>query len=197
FHTDAAIEKAVNKAFKIVQAQHPSMPTDEQRRLAKIIGVGAIKFYLAKFDLERDITIAWDDLLNFEGNACPYVQYSCVRAKSIISKAKSKNVEVPDPDLPLNAEKLQKMEEKALYHVLARFPSKVLEISKNLNVYQLPLFALEIADKFNKFYHECPILKENVDPETRNARLLLVQDTINIFQIILEKLLGIQIPDKM
>ncbi|MFX0098899.1 MAG: arginine--tRNA ligase [Candidatus Hodarchaeota archaeon] len=197
FDADTAIEKAIAKALEIVAEQNPELSSEYQEELASIIGIGSIKFYLAKFDLEKGITINWDDLLNFEGDSCPYVQYSCVRAKSIMNTAIERNITVPGEIDKLKPSKLSLPEERNLYFSLAKFPSKIEELSRVLNVNQIPQYALEIADKFNKFYHVCPVLGKDVEEELREARMILVQDTIKVLTIVMEDLMGIQIPEKM
>ncbi len=197
FHADAAIDKATAKALAIIKEQNPSMPATEQETIAAIIGVGAIKFYLAKFDTEKEITIVWEELLNFEGDACPYVQYSCVRAQSILNKAKEAGVSVPDSRSALKALDLDTPEARALYFSLAQLPGKVATCSTSLEINQIPLYALEIADRFNKFYHECPILRTDVPANVQQARLLLVQDTIVVLRQVLHQLMGIDVPARM
>lgn len=197
FHADAAIEKATTKALARIKEQNPSMPAEEQAAIAATIGVGAIKFYLAKFDTEKEITIVWDELLNFEGDACPYVQYSCVRAQSILNKAKEAKVSIPGMATALPPEGLEAPEARALYYALSQLPRKVAHCSATLEINQIPLYALEIADKFNKFYHECPILRQDVPDTVKVARLLLVQDTMVVLRQVLVQLMGIDIPPRM
>ncbi len=197
FHADAAIDKATAKALAIIKEQNPSMPAAEQDAIAAAIGVGAIKFYLAKFDTEKEITIVWEELLNFEGDACPYVQYSCVRAQSILNKAKETGVAIPDARSALHAQDLDTPEARALCFSLAQLPGKVAACSASLEINQIPLYALEVADRFNKFYHECPILRADVPAGVQQARLHLVQDTITVLQQVLHQLMGIDVPPRM
>jgi arginyl-tRNA synthetase len=197
FHADAAMEKATVKALALIKEQNPAMPEVEQETIARIIGVGAIKFYLAKFDTEKEITIIWEDLLNFEGDACPYVQYSCVRAQSILAKARETGVDVPPQNSILQAQDLDTPEARALYLGLSQLPLKVATYSATLELNQIPIYALDIADKFNKFYHECPVLRSDVPVNVQKARLLLVQDTITVLKQVMEKLMGVAIPAKM
>ncbi|MEX2718543.1 MAG: arginine--tRNA ligase [Candidatus Sigynarchaeota archaeon] len=197
FHADAAIDKATEKALAIIKGQNPEMAPAEQETIASIIGVGAIKFYLAKFDMEKEITIVWEELLNFEGDACPYVQYSCVRAQSILNKAKEGGVTIPDAKSALHAQNLDMPEARTLYFTMAQLPGKVANWSASLEINQIPLYALELADKFNKFYHACPILRSDVPAPVQEARLLLVQDTIVVLRQVLRQLMGIDIPQKM
>ncbi|MHA1679643.1 MAG: arginine--tRNA ligase [Promethearchaeota archaeon] len=197
FHADAAMEKAIQKAKEKIINQNPDLDLKVQNRLAEIIGVGAVKFYLARFDLEKEIVINWDELLNFEGNACPYVQYSCVRAKSILEKAVERGIDIPSQEDPLDGTLLIKNEEKQLYFILSQFPRKVEVISSGLNINHIPQYALEIADKFNSFYHACPVLKSGVPEGLRRARMLVVMDTITVLTTLLETTMGIQVPERM
>ena len=197
FHADAAMQKAIEKALNIIREQNTEIPVEEQESIARMIGVGSIKFYLAKFDTEKDITIIWEDLLNFEGDSCPYVQYSCVRAQSILAKAEEIGITVPDEKSSLQAGALDSPEARSLYFSISQLPRKIESLSRTLDINQIPQYALEIADKFNKFYHECPVLRSDIPSETQAARLLLVQDSLRVLKQVMEKLLGIDIPRKM
>ncbi len=197
FHADAAIDKAVSKAVDIITSQNPELDISQREVLARVIGTGSIKFYLAKFDLEKDITINWDDLLNFEGDACPYVQYSCVRAQSIVNKAIVQGVKIPGPETPIEPSLVNLPEEYDLCKTLAKLPSLVETVAKDLSINQVPQYALEVADRFNKFYHSCPVLRSDVPDAVRSSRLLLVQDTIVVLKQVLGNMMGIGIPEKM
>lgn len=197
YHADAAIDRAIEKASDIIKEQHPAMPDDERRELARVIGTGSVKFYLLKFDLEKDITINWDDLLNFEGDACPYVQYSVVRANSILNKAVESGIALPGPGAPVNGSLLSGTEERALSFSLARLPSVVESLASSLAVNLIPTYALEVADRFNKFYHACPVLRSDVPEPLRLARMALVQDTVVVLRQVLGSLMGIEIPARM
>nr|MDO8117741.1 arginine--tRNA ligase [Candidatus Sigynarchaeota archaeon] len=197
FHADAAIDKAISKALDIITSQNPDVEAKQREDLARVIGTGAIKFYLSKFDLEKDITINWDDLLNFEGDACPYVQYSCVRAQSIINKAISQGIAIPDQDGDIDASLMATLEEFDLCKALAKLPSLVETVAKDLSINQVPQYALEVADRFNKFYHSCPVLRSDVPDGVRTARLMLVKDTIVVLKQVLDTMMGIEIPSKM
>ncbi|MHA1792287.1 MAG: arginine--tRNA ligase domain-containing protein, partial [Promethearchaeota archaeon] len=197
YHADAAMEKSVSKAKDIIKSQNPELSQETQDKLAEIIGVGAIKFYLAKFDLEKEIVINWDALLNFEGDASPYVQYSCVRARSILEKAKERGIEIPGDDLDVDFTLLQTREEKELYFNLAQLPKKIKDTSNTLSINLIIQSALEIADKFNRFYHACPVLRSDVPEALRNARFMLVKDSITVLTNLLQDVIGIGIPERM
>ncbi|MHC1591390.1 MAG: arginine--tRNA ligase, partial [Candidatus Helarchaeales archaeon] len=94
FHADAALDKSVSLALEEVKKRHDDFSDEYARELAEKIGVGAVKYYLAKFKTDRKIVLRWEEVLNFEGNSCPYIQYAYVRTRGILNKT-SEKVECP------------------------------------------------------------------------------------------------------
>ncbi|MHA1299254.1 MAG: arginine--tRNA ligase [Candidatus Helarchaeota archaeon] len=190
FQADVAIEKAVELAYEEVKKRHETEYDEKyMRELAEKIGVGAIKYYIAKFKTERKIIIKWEEVLNFEGDSAPYIQYAAVRTKGILNKF-SGELKDPDPSL------LQHKTEKNLMRHLAKFPNLIKNIIKNFTIHLLPEYLLQLAEKFSDFYHACPVL--NADNENlKISRLALVKSVQIIFKIGLEDLMGIEIPERM
>ncbi len=190
YQADIAIDKAVELAYEEVKKRHEKEYSEEyMKELAEKIGVGAIKYYIAKFKRERKIIIKWQDVLNFEGDSCPYIQYAAVRANSILKKHGG---ELKNPDYS----QLTDPTEKELIKHLSKLPNLIKNIIENFTIHQLPEYLLQLADKFSDFYHACQVLNaENED--LKNSRLALVKAVQIVFEIGLEKLMGIKIPERM
>ncbi|MFC1742261.1 arginine--tRNA ligase [Nanoarchaeota archaeon] len=159
---------------------------------AKMIGLGAIKFYLLKIDAIKDITFIKEESVSFEGDTGPYLQYTHARARSILRKAESQGIEVSD-DVAFG--KLVHDSEIALVHALADFPDKVVEASEAFRPHIIAQQLLAIGRGFNEFYHACPCLQEE-DKELAVARLLLVDCTRQVIDNGL-LMLGINAPEEM
>ncbi|MHA1237782.1 MAG: arginine--tRNA ligase [Candidatus Odinarchaeia archaeon] len=189
FHADAALDKAVELAFKEVDKRNPDESEETKRKLAEKIGVGAVKYYIGKFNAEKKIVINWEDVLNFEGDAAPYIQYAYVRTKGILEKVE-KEVD------PINYALLIDETEKKLIKHLAKFPENVKECAETYQCHLIPQYAFNLATLFNEFYHKLPVIKAESE-ELKNARLRLVRCTAQVIKNCLEKLMGIEIPEKM
>ena len=198
FHADAALDKAVDLALKEItvperiqdrKSRGVDYTEEKIKELAEIIGVGAVKYYLAKYKTDRKIIIKWEDVLNFEGNSCPYVQYAYVRARAIYEKAGK------EPQ-KLNSSLLSHEKEKNLIKHLSKLPSLIVDIVKNFSIHFLPEFVLRSAELFTEFYHSCPVLSAESE-ELRDSRLFLVKSYMVVMEICFDQLMGIKLPDKM
>ena len=190
FEADAALDKAVELANQEVEKRHKDeFSVELMKDIAEKIGVGAVKYYLAKFSPEKDINIKWEDVLNFEGESAPYIQYAFVRTQGIFRKSSEVNYN-PKPSL------LTHETEVKLIRMLAQFPNIIQEVATNYNVHKIATYALELADNFNEFYHQVPVLKADTE-ELIASRLELVQAVNILLKILLVDLLGIQVPDRM
>ncbi|MFX1486327.1 MAG: arginine--tRNA ligase [Promethearchaeota archaeon] len=189
FHTDAVLEKAVELAHKEVEKRNPKADSEFKRRIAKKIGVGALKYYLAKYNPEKKIVIDWKSVLNFEGEAAPYVQYAYVRTQSILKKAKK----MPEK---ANYQLLSEDIEKTIIRRLSKMPEAVDNAAKSYQPHIIVHYVLGLSNAFNEFYHKLPVIyaesKKLVD-----ARLKLVEGVGQVIKNCLKNLLGIDIPEKM
>ncbi|TFG05412.1 MAG: arginine--tRNA ligase [Promethearchaeota archaeon] len=190
FEADAALNKAVELALGEVRKRHEGEFSEEvMKEIAEIIGVGSVKYYLAKYSPEKKIVIDWKDVLNFEGESAPYIQYAYVRTRGIFRKHEG-NLKNPDASLLIHPTEIR------LIKMIARFPQFLQEVAINYNIHQIANFALELADRFNEFYHQVPVLKAETS-ELKASRLQLVQGVNILLKILLVDLLGIDVPDRM
>ncbi len=178
------IRKCIEKAYTIIDEKNPNLENKED--VAKKVGVGAVIFGALYNNKIKDIVFSYDKVLNFEGETSVYVQYTCARANSVLQKGG-----VPESyDMPELT-----MEEIELVKALAVFPETVKSAAEKYEPSFIARFAVDVAQKFNKFYFDCKILTAE-DEKTKNFRLALTSATLQTLKNAFS-LLGIGIPDKM
>ncbi len=188
-YIDELIDECINLAYKEVKKRRgKELSERKMKEIAEIVGIGALRYNIIKVQPEKDMVFKWEEALNFEGNASPFIQYSHARACSILSK---KQDEIRDIDASL----LNHVSEERLIKNLAKFPIIIEEACDGYKPHSIPTYLFEVASQFNKFYRDCPVLPEkNID--IRKARLSLVNAT----RIVLKNglnILGIVAPEEM
>jgi arginyl-tRNA synthetase len=194
---DDLLDALVDKALTEIRARH-SLPEEESASIARIIAVGALRYFLLRF--ARNTVIAFDlkEALNFDGETGIYVQNAVVRANSIFKKLGESGDEAPNPamDYPDFGGFLAGDHEiwDIVYHA-ARLPEVVRQIGQSLELGQLCKYAFSLAQKFNLFYHKHYILSEK--DLQRKQHLLLVADVVRRQLTEALNLLGCEVPPKM
>lgn len=181
------LNESIQRTLKIINEKNPNLENKEEA--AKKIGVGAVVFAYLKNNRERDIIFDWDELLNFEGETGPYIQYSYARGKSILRKAGCVDCSSVDYS------KLKSSEEFELVKLLHGFNGAIMSAIDKLEPSNLTRYIIDVAKAFNKFYNACSIMNAE-DDETKKARLKLVESTLIVLKNGL-KLLGIDVVQKM
>ncbi len=187
---DDLIDKLIETAQTEVDSRHQDKPAEERRQVAAQIAVGALRYFLLKFT--RNTVIAFDlqEALSFEGETGPYVQYAAVRARNILRKLADSGETLPDFSQTLRAEALaRQLESEDFWQLLlnASKSGKALESAlASGEPAHVAKYAFTLAQSFNAFYHDYPILKEE-DPERRTFLLWLAQ----YFRAQLEATLGV------
>jgi len=190
-HLEDVLQEAIERAKEIINASqtNKNLSEKEKNALAKHIGIGAVKYNDLSQHHCKDIVFDWDKILNLKGNSGPYLQYVYARCQSVLAKSTEK------PKIAkIDFDKLQKIE-KTLLQKLLHF-SHVLEQSANsFSPNLLCNYIFDLAQSFNLFYNEVPILKANTK-EQKQFRLAL---TVGVGQVIKNSLtiLGIHAPQKM
>ncbi|MGZ4984472.1 MAG: arginine--tRNA ligase [Chthoniobacterales bacterium] len=180
------LDEAITRARKIVEEKNPDLGAEEKETVARIIGIGAIKY----FDLSQyrmtDYVFSWDRMLSFQGNTAPYLQNAYVRIQSIFRKAgdvtTAANVSLGEPA------------EITLAKRLAQFAEVVPTVLNDFRPNILANYLFELANSFHGFYEACPVLKS--EEPARSSRLALCQLTARVLQRGLD-LLGIEVPERM
>jgi arginyl-tRNA synthetase len=182
------LEEAISRAAKIVAEKNPELDAETREKIARAVGIGAVKYADLSSDRIKDYVFDWDRMLAFDGNTAPYLQYAHARIRSIFRKAEA---DVPAPDVI----SIAAPEERRLAMQLLALPSVVQEVSSTLSPHKLCGYLYELATAFSTFYESCPVLKAPTDAE-RASRLALSDLTARVLARGLG-LLGIDAPDRM
>jgi arginyl-tRNA synthetase len=187
------LDEAVVRARKLVDEKNPELPENERDEVAKIIGIGAVKYAdLSQYRM-TDYIFSWDRMLSFQGNTAPYLQNAYVRIQSIFRKAGTDKLDGFKPS-SLTSVKLEVMEEIGLAKKLAQFAEAVPSVLNDFRPNLLANYLYELANAFHSFYEACPVLKS--EEPARSSRLALCELSGRVLAKGLE-LLGIKVPEKM
>lgn len=186
-YIDDLIDEAVDRAYDEVKKRRTDLSEERMRYIARVVGVGALRYNIIRIQAEKQIVFKWEDALNFEGASAPFVQYAHARACSILSKADARSG-------VFDAKRLTTDHEKALVKLIAGFPSVVAECAENRRAHTLAAYAQDLASQFNQFYRYVPVLKAEGD--VREARLALVEAAMWALRNSL-LCLGIEAPEEM
>ena len=180
------LNKAIDKTEDIIEERNPDLENKDQ--IAKQIGIGAVKFQELFNTRIKDYVFDWDQVLNFEGETGPYVQYAHARANQILERL---GLEIDDQvDFSLLKEK----QEIDLIKLIYNTPEVILSAKDKLEPSVITRHVTDLAQAFNSFYNNIHIL--NSEEDIKKARALLVYAVkINIKNLL--NLLGIHAPDKM
>jgi len=189
-YLDELLDEAKNRTLEIINARNPELLDKEI--IADQVGIGAIIFNDLYNNRIKDITFSFEKMLNFEGETGPYVQYSAARANSVLLKADvdMDKIKAGDIDYSLITDKASVEIAKLIY----AYPDKILESANRYEPYIIARHLMAIAQAFNYFYHENPIL--SAEPAVRDARLAVVYAVREVLKAGLG-LLNISAPEKM
>jgi len=189
------INKSIKLSQKIIEEKNSKLSKKEKKKIAKIVGLGAIKYNDLSQNRLTDIAFNWDKMLSFEGNSAPYLQYTCARIKSLRRKYnklyKLDRVNIFDnPDFKL----LEKDIEKNIMRRLIKFPETVENAARENSPHLIALYIYELASLYNSFYNSVPILKS--DKKLAKARIYLSKSVMIVIGNGLD-LLGIDVLERM
>lgn len=184
---DDLIEEAMDLAYEEVKKRRTDLSEERMRMIAKVVGIGALRYNIARIQAEKQIVFKWEDALNFEGSSAPFVQYAHARACSILEKAGEWSRRF-DAKLYVNDH------EKELVKMIASFPAVVSECAEHRKTHVLAVYVQDLAAQFNQFYRYVPVLK--AEGAARDARLALVEASMWTLRNALN-CLGIDAPEEM
>ena len=191
---DELFEEAKRRAIEEVKKRGTTKDEKEIEEIAHKIAVGSVRYNIVRISPEKPMVFRWDEALDFEKVGCPVIQYAHARCCRILENAKEKGIDSSEVINDLFNYELDE-NEKILIKTLLKFP-KIVEKSAEAKKPQiLATYMLDVAQAFNKFYGNCPILKEN-EKDIICSRLMLVECT----KIVIENglgILGIECPSKM
>jgi arginyl-tRNA synthetase len=181
------LDEAQERALAIIAEKNPDLDPDERARVARAVGVGAIKYADLASDRVKDYVFSWDRMLAMDGNTAPYLQYAYARIRSIFRKAGVDRAPVAQVVLCEPAE-------RALALELLRLDGVVDAVGRTLEPHRLTAYLYDVATAFSSFYEACPVLQ--TDPALRESRLVLCDLTAQTLRQGLE-LLGIGVVERM
>lgn len=181
------LDEAEQRAFALVSEKNPDLPEAERREIARLVGLGAIKYADLLPNRQSDYVFSWDRMLSFQGNTAPYLQYSHVRIASIFRKLEA-------PFVPPAEISLAEPAELALARKLLRFGEVLPAVFEEFRPNLLANYLYELAGMFHSFFEACPVLKS--EEPVRSSRLVLCEQTARVLSTGLD-LLGIGCPERM
>jgi arginyl-tRNA synthetase len=184
------LDEAEERAFKIVSEKNAELPEAQRKEIARVVGLGAVKYADLLPNRQSDYIFNWDKMLALQGNTAPYLQYAYARIKSIFRKSETSNIQHPTSNIQLAAP-----EELALAKHLLNFGLTLEAVAEELRPNYLCNYLFELAGKFTSFYENCPVLKAK-DEVTRSSRLVLCDLTARVLKQGLETL-GIETVEQM
>jgi arginyl-tRNA synthetase len=184
------LDEAVERAFKVVSEKNADLPEAERREVARVVGLGAVKYADLLPNRQSDYVFSWEKMLAFNGNTAPYLQYAYARTRSVLRKA---GVDSP-PTGALPTFILSASEEAALAKHLMNFGLVLEAVTEEYRPNFLCNYLFELAGLFSKFWENCPVLKAEADE--RATRLALSDLTGRVLKQGLD-VLGIEVLEQM
>lgn len=184
------LNEAISRAKSVIEEKNPDIKGSEREKVARIVGIGAVKYADLSTDRTKDYVFDWERMLSFEGNTAPYLQYAYARISSIFEKWNGQLS-------TLNNQKIvcQTLEEQKLCRQLLQFSEKFEESINSYSPHTLCNHIFSIASSFAAFYENCQIINTNDEPTTL-SRLAISDLTGRQIELGLD-LLGIQAPMRM
>ena len=169
--------------------------TDEERsEIARIVGMGALKYFILKVDARKNMLFNPEESIDFNGNTGPFIQYTYARIRSILRKAAEQNEQMELSDIT-TSENLLSQKEIDLIQKMNEFGAAVEQAGKDYSPSGIANYCYELTKEFNQFYHDYSILKEE-DPQKKAIRLVLAKNVAKIIKNDMA-LLGIEVPERM
>lgn len=182
------LNESIDKTREIIKSNGSNV--DDIDDAAKKIGIGAILYTFLKNSREKDIVFSWESMLDFEGESAPYCQYGYARGKSILRRAEG--IDYSDADFS----KAVSDEAYSLVKQLNAFGDAVKDAAEKNEPFYINRYVTNLTKLFNKFYNTNPIMKDDVDMETKKARLAIVDASAKTIHTALG-LLGIDTVESM
>lgn len=184
-YAEDILKESVQKIASIIEEKNPDLPDKET--VSKQVGIGAILFNDLYNQRIKDVVFDWDKILNFDGETGPYVQYTYARAASVLRK-------IGEINNSMDYSALADEASMALLKEIEKYPSVIKDASEKFEPSVIARYSVDLAQSFNKFYHDCQINVE--DSNIKNTRANIVAITKAILKDALG-LLGISCPEQM
>ena len=191
---DDLIDAMVNDALKTSEelGKFKDMSDDERREIARIVGLGALKYFILKVDARKNMLFNPEESIDFNGNTGPFIQYTYARIRSILRKAEAEGITLPTAladNMPLNDK------EKDLVQKMNDFGTAVEQAGKDYSPSGIANYCYELTKEFNQFYHDYSIL----GADTQDEKIVRLVIAANVGKTLKNgmALLGIEVPERM
>lgn len=176
------LDEALERARRLVAEKNPDMPADELEKLANAVGIGAVKYADLSKNRTTDYIFDWDNMLAFEGNTAPYMQYAYTRVLSVFRKANIDEQALASAPVIISEDR-----EAQLAARLLQFEETLTVVAREGTPHVMCAYLYDVAGLFSGFYEHCPILSAENDA-VRNSRLKLAQLTAKTLKLGLDTL---------
>jgi arginyl-tRNA synthetase len=192
-YLDDLIEESKARAYEEVKKRRENeLKESSMRKIAHIVGIGALRYNIIKVQPEKDIEFKWEEALSFEGNTAPFIQYAIARCASILRKEKiDKKTLMKSCKVSL----LTHDSETRLGKQLAQFPQVIDDAAHAFKPHLITQYLFETTSLFNQFYRDCPVLSAESE-DLKQSRLAFVLATKKVLENGLN-ILGIEALDEM
>ena len=191
---DELIKEMISDARKTSEelGKFADMSDEERNNIARIVGLGALKYFILKVDARKNMLFNPAESIDFNGNTGPFIQYTYARIRSILRKADAEGQSVPTSlagDMPINDKEIE------LIQKMNEYASVVLQAGKDYSPSGIANYCYELTKEFNQFYHDYSILNAE-DEKQKIVRLVLAKNVAKIIKNGM-RLLGIEVPERM
>ncbi|MGZ0799813.1 arginine--tRNA ligase [Kluyvera ascorbata] len=184
------LDEALERARRLVAEKNPEMPADELEKLANVVGIGAVKYADLSKNRTTDYVFDWDNMLAFEGNTAPYMQYAYTRVLSVFRKAELEESAIINAEVTITEDR-----EAQLAARLLQFEETLNVVARDGTPHVMCTYLYDLAGLFSGFYEHCPILSAE-NESVRNSRLKLALLTAKTLKLGLDTL-GIETVERM
>ena len=185
---DDLIDSMIESAREASAERFADMQPDEAEEIARMVGLGALKYFLLKVDPKKNMLFNPKESIDFNGNTGPFLQYTYARIRSILRKAGDFNIDYLPTAMPNE-------KEIGLIQKISAFPDVVAEAANTFSPAVIANYSYDLAKEYNQFYHDYPVLKEE-NAEVKKLRLLLSAVTARTLKSA-TSLLGMEMPERM
>lgn len=191
---DELIEAMVDDALKTSEelGKFKDMSEEERREIARVVGLGALKYFILKVDARKNMLFNPEESIDFNGNTGPFIQYTYARIRSILRKAEAEGITIPaslEANMPLNEKEIE------LIQKVGEFGAAVEQAGKDYSPSGIANYCYELTKAFNQFYHDYSILGADTKEE-KLVRLVLAANVAKTLRNGMA-LLGIEVPERM
>ncbi|AKJ64243.1 arginine--tRNA ligase [Kiritimatiella glycovorans] len=188
---EALLDEAERRALEVVKTSSPEMPADQQREVARAVGIGAVKYVDLSQNPQSLVTFTWDKALAMDGNSAPYLQYAHARIASVRDRYRERFPEGRCDDWPI---RIEEPVERRLAGLLTRFPAAVLGAAEQYRPNILADYLYNLSQVYSSFYQNVPFLK--AEEGVRESRVRLCDLVARVLKTGLD-LLGIEAPERI